>query len=398
MDPNICVLIPVYNHAAPLIAVVRATKRLVPVLVVNDGSTDGVAGLLAAEPGIEVVTHAVNRGKAEALRSGFKRALELGYSHAITLDADGQHLPSDIPKFIEACRAQPDAMLIGIRNFNSPDVPTARRLANRFSNLWFRISSGVYLGDTQCGFRSYPLATTLRIAARSERYGYELEIMVRSAWMDIPLVPIPIGVIYTDATVRGSHFRPVVDFLRITRLNARLLTLAFFVPKPLRAMLSAGMLKGLPFWSKLKTIGRELFCDNMDSPGRFASAIALGIFFALAPIWGLQTLSALLVAHVLRLNKVVMVTICNLSCPPTIPFILYLNLVIGHGLFGGAPLNLRISEMTRDLAMTYAREWLVGSLVLASACAALGFVISYAGALQRRRNKSTFANQVTPGI
>ena len=385
MDPNICALIPAYNHATALVGVVRAAKRVVPVIVVNDGSTDGSERALAGEPGIEVVTHPVNRGKAEALRSGFRRALELGYSHAISLDADGQHLPSDIPRFVEACRARPEAMLVGVRDFNGPGVPATRRRANRFSNLWFRISSGVYLGDTQCGFRCYPLEDTLRINARAERYGYELEIMVRAAWLDIPLIPVPVGVVYSEATARGSHFRPVVDFLRLTRLNARLLALAFFVPRPLRAIMSKGMLKGLSFREKLGTIGRELFCEHMESSGRFAAAIALGVFFALAPIWGLQTLSALAAAHALRLNKAVTAAVCNLSIPPTIPFILYCNLVIGNALFGGAPLDLRISEMTRELAAAYFVQWLAGSLVMAFSCAALAFAIGYSAASVRGR-------------
>ena len=175
-------------------------------------------------------------------------------------------------------------MLVGVRDFNGPDVPAARRRANRFSNLWFRISSGVYLGDTQCGFRCYPLEDTLRINARAERYGYELEIMVRAAWLDIPLIPVPVGVVYSEATARGSHFRPVVDFLRLTRLNARLLALAFFVPRPLRAIMSKGMLKGLSFREKLGTVGRELFCEHMESPGRFAAAIASGMEPTMNPV------------------------------------------------------------------------------------------------------------------
>ena len=352
MDPNICALIPAYNHAAALVGVVRAAKRIVPVIVVNDGSTDGTERALAGEPGIEVVTHPVNRGKAEALRSGFRRAQELGYSHVISLDADGQHLPSDIPRFVEACRARPEAMLVGVRDFNSPDVPAARRRANRFSNLWFRISSGVYLGDTQCGFRCYPLEDTLCINARAERYGYELEIMVRAAWLDIPLIPVPVGVVYNEATARGSHFRPVVDFLRLTRLNARLLALAFFVPRPLRAIMSKGMLKGLSFREKLGTIGRELFCEHMASPGRFAAAIALGVFFALAPFvawrrsrWLPRT----------RLNS------CHggslqPSIPPTIPFILYCNLSSEMPCSGRAP---RSSDIGNDaeLAAAYFVQW-----------------------------------------
>lgn len=387
MDQNICALIPVYNHAAALMGVVRAVKRLLPVIVVNDGSTDGVERMLAGEPGVEVVTHPVNRGKAEALRTGFRRALELGYSHAISLDADGQHLPADIPKFIEACRARPDAILVGIRDFTAPGIPAARRRANRFSNLWFRISSGVRLADTQCGFRCYPLANTLLIDARSERYGYEFELMARAAWIGIPLIQVPVGVLYDEATSRGSHFRPVVDFLRITRLNARLLALAFFVPGPLRAIMSKGMLKGRPLAYKLKTIGRELFFEHMNTPGRFASAVALGVFFGLAPFWGLQTLSALVAAHALRLNKAVMAVVCNFIIPPLIPLILYCNLVIGHRLFGRAPLNLRISDMTRELATEYALEWLAGSLVMAVACAALAFVIGYAAATMMGRGR-----------
>ena len=111
--PRICVVIPVFNHGLTVGRVARGAKAHCPVLVVNDGSTDDTPTVLSAETGITVVTLPNNQGKAAALRAGFVRAEELGFTHAITIDADGQHSTDAVPEFIAACRRQPEAFLIG---------------------------------------------------------------------------------------------------------------------------------------------------------------------------------------------------------------------------------------------------------------------------------------------
>ena len=105
------------------------------------------------------------------------------------MDADGQHFAEDLPKFLALAQAQPDALAVGVRDFYAAGCPTHRRRSNAVSTFWFRVETGVRLGDTQCGFRCYPLALTQRLKMRSGRYAFELEFMVRAAWIGTPIVP-----------------------------------------------------------------------------------------------------------------------------------------------------------------------------------------------------------------
>jgi glycosyltransferase involved in cell wall biosynthesis len=228
--PRICVLVPVYNHGGTVQQVVRESRRAFPVIVVDDGSTDCGPALLAQEPGIMLVTLPCNRGKAAALRAGFARAEEAGFTHAITIDADGQHAVESLPDFAAACRQQPDAVVVGVRDLKAARAPVVRRFSNALSALWFRFETGVRLSDTQCGYRLYPLGMTRRLGVKSERYAFELEILVKAVWAGVPLRPQPVQADYAAATSRLSHFRPLGDFFRIFRVHARLAIQALWRP------------------------------------------------------------------------------------------------------------------------------------------------------------------------
>jgi glycosyltransferase involved in cell wall biosynthesis len=233
---RICVVVPVYNHAGTVQRVVRESQRAFPVIVVDDGSTDQGPTLLAREKGITLVTLPVNRGKAAALKAGFAEADALDFTHAITIDADGQHPTDALAKFATACRQQPEALIIGIRDLKAAGAPAVRRLSNALSSFWFRFETGVRLSDTQCGYRVYPLATVQRLHVKSDRYAYELEILVKAAWAGIPLRSQPVLADYAAATSRLSHFAPLRDFVRISGLHARLAIQALCVPAPRRRM------------------------------------------------------------------------------------------------------------------------------------------------------------------
>lgn len=191
-------------------------------LIVDDGSTAPLPEL----PGCGVLRKDRNRGKGAALRGGFQRAAELGFSHAITLDADGQHFAEDMPKFLAAAQARPDALVVGVRDFYASDCPPARRWANSVSSFWFRVETGVRLGDSQCGFRCYPLALAQRVKTRSGYYAFELEFMLRWARAGTPIVAVPVKCVYKPEHLLRSHFRPVRDFAHITIMNL-LLVLEF---------------------------------------------------------------------------------------------------------------------------------------------------------------------------
>jgi glycosyltransferase involved in cell wall biosynthesis len=218
---GVCVVIPTYNNDAFLGDVLDSVLQYAPsVIVVNDGSTDGTEETLNRyRPRIKIVSYSPNRGKGHALRRGFDEAEKSGYPYALTMDSDGQHDADDIPKFVEALRLHPGSMIVGSRNLKEKNMPGKNTFANRFSNFWFAVQTGIRLPDTQTGFRLYPLARMKGMRACTSRYEAELELLVRLAWRNIPLHPIPVRVKYLPKGQRVTHFRPAVDFIRISILN-----------------------------------------------------------------------------------------------------------------------------------------------------------------------------------
>ena len=158
-DRGICVVIPTYNNAGTIADVVHRTlTHCLDVIVVCDGSTDGTLEILQQIEGITVVSCAKNAGKGYALKQGFKKALEMGFAYAITLDADGQHFPEDIPHMLRANQKHPGALIVGQRkDLDKAERSAGSKFANAFANFWFAIQTGHRLKDTQTGFRLYPL-------------------------------------------------------------------------------------------------------------------------------------------------------------------------------------------------------------------------------------------------
>ena len=231
-----CVIIPVYNNAGTITDVVQRTLRYCKdVIVVDDGSTDGSSDSLS-ELGAVVVRYIDNRGKGYALKTGFKEAKARGFERAITIDADGQHFPEDIPVFAAQAREHPDAMLVGSRNLRMENMPGGNTFANKFSNFWFRLQTGVNLPDTQSGFRLYQLNRIGRLRFLTCRYEAELELLVFQCWKGVPMRPVGINVYYPPEGERVTHFRPFWDFFRISVLNTVLCVLALFYGLPSRLL------------------------------------------------------------------------------------------------------------------------------------------------------------------
>src|SRR6266545_4696292 len=139
-----------------------------------------------------------------------------------------------------------------------------RRRRNPVSTFWFRVETGVRLGDTQCGFRCYPLSLTRRLKTRSGRYAFELEFLVRASWVGTPIVAVPVECIYQPDQLRHSHFRPVVDLAHITIMNIGLVLQSWFVPRPLRVAWSQGERESFG-----ATI-REFFSEHTHNPWRMS--------------------------------------------------------------------------------------------------------------------------------
>ena len=221
---RVVALVPTYQHAGTLLDVVDGVlSQMDDLIVVDDGSTDDTRELLAGRSDVIVVHHDSNRGKGAALLSGFARARQEGFTHAISLDADGQHDPAQLPRFVEAIRETPGAIIIGARDMRSDNVPRRSRFGLACSNFGIRALNGLRLPDTQSGYRAYPLSPLEQLPLAPSRFELEVEVIVRAARSGVPILSIDIPVHYPPAGERISHFRPVRDFMRVLWLDCKLL-------------------------------------------------------------------------------------------------------------------------------------------------------------------------------
>ncbi|WP_313112029.1 DUF2062 domain-containing protein [Aequorivita sediminis] len=359
-----CVIIPTYNNHKTLRQVIEGVLVYTEnVIVVNDGSTDSTSEILLQFPQLELISLAENKGKGNALRQGFKHAESLGYHYAITIDSDGQHFPEDIPVFTEALETSENKklLLIGARNMGQTGVPKKSSFGNKFSNFWFWVETGIRLKDTQSGFRLYPIHAMKDLNFYTNKFEFEIEAIVKSAWSGIEVKNIPIQIHY-ELENRVTHFRPFKDFTRISILNTWLVLVTFLYIKP-RDLFRKLKKKGL------KRFLMEDLLQSDDSAEKKAFSIALGVFIGLSPIWGFHTVSVIFLAILLKLNKVIAFAFSNVSLPPFIPFILYFSLKLGSWLLG-ENFVLSFNEIDPSLELVkYLKSYIVGSLALSISAA-----------------------------
>lgn len=225
---NPCILIPVYNHETPLPNIVARLASLnLPCILVDDGSRESCAAVireLASQyPWVRAIRLDSNQGKGGAVKAGILRARTWGYSHAVQVDADGQHDLNDAEKFLAAARDNPQAVVIGQPIFDD-SIPKLRYYARYLTHAWVIINTlSLQIRDAMCGFRVYPVETCARLIQTiqlEERMAFDVEILVRLYWQAIPIVSIPTRVGYPQDGV--SHFRGWEDNLRISLTHARL--------------------------------------------------------------------------------------------------------------------------------------------------------------------------------
>ncbi len=226
-----CVVVPTYDNPRTIRGVVEAARLHVPdVLVVDDGSgAAGEAAVHALETDglARVRRRAVNGGKGAAVKEGLRFAAELGFTHAVQVDADGQHDASLIPTFVAAAVEEPTALVLGYPVYDGT-VPRGRLWARKITSFWVFIETGGRaIRDAMVGFRVYPVARALAARARADRMDFDIEIAVRMAWDGRPIVNLPTPVRYLSAEEGGvSHFQLFRDNVRITWLHTRLTTVA----------------------------------------------------------------------------------------------------------------------------------------------------------------------------
>ena len=364
------VVMPTYNNAGTIAQVISDVKNYADdVIVVNDGSTDNTASILASIEGIKVIDYPKNKGKGYALKLGLAKAYEWGYRYAVTIDSDGQHYADDIPVFIEKIEEKPDSLLIGARNLTADNMPSKNTFANKFSNFWYKVETGEKLSDTQSGFRLYPLEKLQKIHLITRRYEFEVEIIVRAAWRGVNVENVPIKVYYPPVEERVSHFRPMKDFTRISILNTVLVFYAFlfYYPWKFLRMLT---------WENIKKFFDKHIIHSSDSNMRMAAAMGWGIFCGIIPIWGYQMVIAGVTAHFMRLNKVVAIVFSNISIPPMIPFILYGSMVMGAWMLGMDNI-FSLENVSFDNVFESLTQYIVGSVSLAAVAGLAVFAISF---------------------
>jgi glycosyltransferase involved in cell wall biosynthesis len=235
MTRRFAIVIPAYNHGKQLHEVLGKTLRLgFPVFVVDDGSTDSTPQVLAVHGHVTVIRHGKNQGKGASLLAGLASAQEVA-DYAVTIDADGQHDPDDIPSLVRAVPNGKRPMVVGKRaGMGHENVPWTSRWGRRFSNFWVWACCGKWLSDSQSGFRLYPLPETLRLGARSKRFQFEVEILVRAVWSGMPILELPVQAIYGPPEERISHFKPWLDFWRNTKTFTCLVVSRILIPSKRR--------------------------------------------------------------------------------------------------------------------------------------------------------------------
>ncbi|UCF93394.1 MAG: DUF2062 domain-containing protein [Desulfobacterales bacterium] len=382
---KIMIVIPVYNHGRTLRDVVTCALGIhAHVLVVDDGSRDGGPDTLAGLD-VHIIRHPKNRGKGAALLTAAAAARKTGMTHMVTIDADGQHDPHDLRHFIPAIQLDPQAIIVGNRNLRARQVPRSTRFGRRFSNFWFRLQTGQGIGDTQSGFRAYPLVVLEKLKLREKRYAFEIEALVKAAWAGVRLREVAISVFYPPHRQRVSHFHIFRDNLRLSWLNCRL-TLRSIVPVSHRQVWDQSRNgEKISVWRPVQAL-RKLLTEN-TSPAQLATAGALGVFLGALPLIACHTVVILLATGFFRLHRIAALSTSQLCMPPLVPA---LCIEIGYFMRHGRFLTEISLKSLGYQGVERCYEWLLGSLVLAPVMALIvGGIIYLMARLIRRETRAT---------
>lgn len=226
-----CAVVPTYDNPLTIERTVEALRAHLPVVVVDDASRPPAREVIAAlgrAGRARVVRLPANQGKGGAVLAGLRAARRLGFTHALQVDADGQHDLADVPRFLAAARARPEALVLGAPVFDA-SAPRARLAGRKLTVAFVHLETGGRaIADPMCGFRVYPLGATLRLLSPGRRMDFDIEVAVRLVWRGTPVVNLATRVRYLPREEGGvSHFRALADNVRISWMHTRLCTGAF---------------------------------------------------------------------------------------------------------------------------------------------------------------------------
>lgn len=224
MSYKLCVIVPTYNHYTALPEMIEKLRLFdLPILIVDDGSDSETQAALNRLSSVDLMRLPINGGKGAAVIAGLRRMKELGFTHALQVDADGQHDLENVSAFIELSKNNPKALLSGYPVYDA-SLPTARKIGRQFTHVWVWIETLSFkIKDSMCGFRIYPVDASLALIEKTslgKRMDFDIEIIVRLFWEGIPLLMHPVKVSYPVGN--PSNFDVIKDNWRITKMHTRL--------------------------------------------------------------------------------------------------------------------------------------------------------------------------------
>ncbi|MDO9464144.1 MAG: DUF2062 domain-containing protein [bacterium] len=359
---HIWCVIPVFNNKDTVKNVALSCRDyLKNIVVVDDGSTDTNISALFADTGVIVLKHEKNLGKGRAILTALGYIQAQGGRFMITIDADGQHYPQDLEKFIPLLQKDETSIVIGCRKLHGKHVPRKSHFGKKVANFWLRVETGVSIEDCQSGFRSYPVRYLSQMKLTGSHYDFETEVLARAVWAGLYLKMIEVDAWYPEPQSRISHFKPFVDNMRISCMHTRLVGRCL-LPLPHRKLVFEAAKKiDLSMLRHPVKLLKMLLKENASSSGLAVSA-GVGIFLAVLPLISIHTLVIIYVTARLHLNKAMAITIQNLCIPPFVPAVcIELGYYMRHGRWlTNVSMDVIFKQFPDRLL-----EWLLGSLIVA---------------------------------
>jgi len=373
--------IPVFNNRDTVRKVAAACRTILQhVVVIDDGSTDVDVSSLLSGIDVVVLKHETNLGKGQAILTASRFVESRGGLYMITIDADGQHAPQDMEKFITLMQDDGPAIIIGSRDFTTANVPASSRFGRSFANFWLKVETGRTVDDCQSGFRAYPVQYLNRLQFKGSRYDFEAEVLAKAAWAGLELRTVPIDVTYPKPAERISHFKPLLDNVRLTLIHSMLVGRRL-LPLPHRKLVNGKNAFDLSLLRHPGKVLKMLLHENATPVGLAMSA-AIGVFLAVLPLLFVHTLVILYVSLRLNLNKMVALNVQHLAMPPFIPA---LCIEVGYYLRHGTWLTNLSFKTVFEQFSSRLYEWFLGSLIIGPLAAVLVGGIIYSAAILIKR-------------
>ncbi|MFA7403117.1 MAG: DUF2062 domain-containing protein [Pelobacteraceae bacterium] len=381
--------VPVFNNRETVRQVVAECRDILTnVVVVDDGSTD--ADLVELLSGLDVVVlrHAENLGKGEAILTASRYIEAHGGEYMITIDADGQHLPHDLLKFLPLLREDSPGIIIGCRDFNTENVPASSRFGRTFANFWLLVETGKLVGDCQSGFRAYPVRYLNQLVFKGSRYDFEAEVLAKASWAGLALTTVDIDVIYPKPEERVSSFKPFLDNMRLTRIHTMLVGRRMLPVRHKRLVENRNKLDV----SLLRHPGTvlKMLLKESATPEGLALSAAVGMFIAVLPILFMHSIFIFYFSMRLNLNKIVTLNVQHLAVPPFIPA---LCIEVGYYMRHGRWLtDLSFATVFQQFSSRF-YEWFLGSLIIAPMAALLSGAVMYVTAATIKKVRFAHASK-----